>query len=90
MPMTQQGWETAWIVFLVIGIGLFFIAFGLLEWGSYRMAKRMGLTNTAAWTLSETVRRWSAKDRWIPSLVTAVLGGGILALIIHLFAQMNP
>ena len=45
----------------------------------------LGLQNIADWTLSDTVRRWSAKYRWLAPLTA----GTTAFLLWHFFLETN-
>lgn len=81
--MTDATAAAIWAIWLLGWVGGTFLVleFGLIAW-----AHLAGQQNIYEWTLSDTVRRWSSKWRW----VSLVLIGLSAALMWHLFGQANP
>jgi cbb3-type cytochrome oxidase subunit 3 len=79
--MTLTFWTDYWY---------FWLLFVLLSWlvaelASVYVAKRRGEKNIADWTLSDTIRRWSAKYRWLAPVVV----GTTAFLVWHFFMLTN-
>lgn len=49
-------------------------------------AHRTGQTHIQDWTLSDTIRRWSAAHRWLGPLIV----GATAFLTFHFVGQANP
>ena len=78
--MTLAWTEIWWWWLLFVGV-----SFAVLEIGCIVIAHFRGQKNILTWTLSDTIRRWSALHRWIAPVVV----GTCAMLLVHWFAQVN-
>ncbi len=80
--MTTTSWWTnwwwGWLVFILISWLIMELA--SISWAHY--TKQKVITD---WTLSDTIRRWSIKYRWLAPITV-----GIVAFLFwHFFAEQN-
>lgn len=73
--MNISFWRRLWFWWLIGVAG----SFALLEGSSIALNEGFG------WTLSDTVRRWSAGERWLAPLVC----GFACWLLVHFFGEAN-
>jgi hypothetical protein len=66
-------------------LAAFGMAFGVVELGMILLAHLTGRKNIQDWTLSDTIRRWSALHRWVAPVVC----GFAAMLLYHFFGQGN-
>ena len=82
MPTTTEAWTSLWWAWL-LAVALTWFA---LEITSIVIAHARAQKTVQEWTLSDTIRRWSAKRRWL-----APLAVGVMAMLCwHFFGQLNP
>jgi hypothetical protein len=75
-------WTDIWFYWLVFVLVSWFV----LEVGSILWAKVKHNTNIMDWTLSETIRRWSGRFKWLAPVVC----GTTVFLLVHFFVESNP
>lgn len=63
-----------------------FVSWLIAELGWIVYAHVTGQKNIFEWTLSDTIRRWSAKYRWL----APVVAGTCAFLLWHFFIEQNP
>lgn len=79
--MTQTWWTDYWWWWLLAVA----VSWLVMELVSIAYAHLTGQKNIATWTLSDTIRRWSSRFKWLAPLVV-----GVCAMLIwHFFAQSN-
>ncbi|HEX5321654.1 MAG TPA: hypothetical protein VFW46_21020 [Stellaceae bacterium] len=78
---TDAAWAALWWWWL-LAILLSWLA---LELGSIAWAHHRGQRLVQEWTLSDTIRRWSAARRWLAPLVV----GSAAFLLVHFFGMGN-
>jgi hypothetical protein len=83
------GWTGIWFWYCVIVVGSVAGSFGVLELGSVLWAHVTGQKHLVDWTLSDTVRRWRAGNRW---LAPVFFGFVVFTIWLgwHFFFQNNP
>jgi len=69
-----------WWIFSVAG------SWAVFELASIWLAHIRGEKHITKWTLSDTIRRWSAARRWLAPIAV----GTTAMLLWHFFAQVNP
>jgi hypothetical protein len=74
-------WTDIWFWWLLAIL----VSWLVLEVGSILVAKARGQGNIFEWTLSDTIRRWSAAHRLIAPLAC----GTVAFLLYHFFMQLN-
>ena len=79
--MTRDFWRRLWWRWL-FAVALSWV---LLEAASIVAAHHAGVTPVEAWTLSDTIRRWSEAERWLAPLTIGTAAG----LLWHFFGQKN-
>lgn len=80
--MTVQAWTETWYWWLL----LVFVSWLVLEGYSIYAARRAKQQFVMTWTLSETIRRWSGRYRWL----SPVAIGTACFLLAHFFLEGNP
>ena len=80
--MTLAFWN-AWWFYWLLAVAL---TFGVMEGWSLAAAHRAREKHIEDWTLSDTLRRWSAARRWLAPLVI----GTAAMLMWHFFGETNP
>lgn len=82
IPATTIGWADYWWWWLLAVLASWLVP----ELISIGVARHRGLRNIEDWTLSDTIRRWSAKYRWL----APVVAGTTVFLLWHFFIERNP
>ncbi len=80
--MTAVGWAHVWFWWLLFVL----LSWLAMELDSIRDAHRRGETFVMDYTLSETIRRWSVKERWLAPVAI----GTSCFLLAHFFLEKNP
>lgn len=80
--MTLAFWTHFWFYWLATVA----VTFAVPELTTLAILHATGAKHIATWTLSDTIRRWSAEHAWLKYLVTATA----LFLLWHFFIQQNP
>ena len=77
----EDFWNHYWYYWLL----WIFLSWLGAELASILNAKLKGQKNISDWTLSDTIRRWSAAHRWVAPITIATAAG----LCWHFFGQLN-
>jgi len=75
-------WASLWWWWLLA----VFVSWLVAELASIWVAHMRGDKHVLEWTLSDTIRRWSAARRWLAPIAV----GTTAMLLWHFFAQVNP
>ena len=79
---TTRAWTDLWFYWLLFVA----ISWAIFEGASLILAHRAQQRIIETWTLSDTIRRWSASRRWLAPVVI-----GVTAMLAwHFFGQTNP
>lgn len=81
-PITEKSWTEIWFWWLA-AVAVSWLG---LELASIVQAHLNGVRQVLDWTLSDTIRRWSAAHRWLAPIAV----GTAAMLCWHFFAQQNP
>ena len=80
--MTEGFWTATWWWWLLHVL----LSWVILEGLSLITAHAQGTQHIEDWTLSDTIRRWSAAHRWLGPVAV----GTTAMLAFHFFGQSNP
>jgi|GEM_PF-5438683 len=79
--MTTLWWTTYWWWWLLA----VFVTWVVPELATLAIRHHLGLARIQDWTLSDTIRRWSVKYRWLAPLIA----GTCAFLLWHFFIETN-
>lgn len=78
----MTAWWTAYWFWWLLAV---FVSWLVAELTAIGLAHYRGVKNIQDWTLSDTIRRWSGKYRWLAPVAV----GTMAMLAYHFFVQAN-